>query len=112
MAYRHPREIEEFDNLATRSEDVFTPHRGRRLNAKKPGFIQCAKCERDFYPTGEEMRRGRLQNCPKCRDAEEQEARFLKHPDPSLLSDSELLQWIRRRTSALAEEAQRQWPDR
>jgi hypothetical protein len=105
VRYRHPREIEEFDNLATQPEEVFTPHRGRKLNVKKPGFIRCAKCDRDFWPTGKEERRGALQNCPKCRKAEEDEARFLNHPDPSQLSDSELPQWICRKISAILEAA-------
>lgn len=105
MRYRHPREIEEFENLATRDEEVFTPHRGRKSNFKKAGFICCVFCEADFWPTGEERRRKPLQLCPRCRESEETEAKHLNHADPSVLSDYELNSWIHRRIDAILEAA-------
>jgi hypothetical protein len=105
MRYRHPREIEQFDSLATRDEEVFTPHRGRRSNVKKPGFICCVKCEADFWPTGEEGRPRPLRFCPKCRGLEEAQAKFLKHRDPSPLSDVDLNRWIHQKTAEILEAA-------
>lgn len=88
MPYRHPREIEEFENLAIQKAPALTPHRGRKLNVKKPGFIECGDCELDFWPTGEEGRPKPLLLCPKCRKKKEAEARlFGRTDDPSRLSD-------------------------
>jgi hypothetical protein len=91
MPYKHPREIEKFENFAIQKELALTPNRGRKLPVKKAGFIECGDCEADFWPTGEEPRPRPFLLCPRCRKKKESEAKlFGRTDDLSQLSDFDL----------------------